>query len=354
MTAQSPRTELIVTNFNKNFTGVSATAAAVLRQQMQQYDLALAGQALPHGPDPITKRAAFKLSRRAPDGRPFVIWHVRRNPEMRAALWARDVLRLPVRIVFTSAAQRRHSAYPRWLISRMDAIIATTEAAATYVPNVRAVVPHGVDTDVFTPAQNRALAWERLGYGGKTGIASIGRVRPEKGTDRFVQAMLRLLPDHPDMTALVIGRASSAHATFLNGLKEQTAKAGLSDRLLFTGEIPAAEMPKLMRGLSAVVQLPRYEGYGMTPLEGMASGVPFVATDAGSYRAFSRDGQTGTIVPEDAPEDTADALNALLADPERLVAQAEAARKAAVELFSIKAEAQGIAKVYDSLWQAQA
>ena len=351
MTVSPPKTELIVTNFNRNFTGVSATAAAVLRQQMQQYDLALAGHALPHCLDPITKRAAYKRSRTPAEGRPFVIWHVRRNPEMRAALWARDVLRLPVRIVFTSAAQRRHSAYPRWLISRMDAIIATTEAAATYVPNVRAVVPHGVDTDIFTPAQNRPLAWESLGYGGKTGLASIGRVRPEKGTDRFVQAMLRLLPQHPDLTALVIGRASSAHAAFLNGLKDQTAEAGLSDRLLFTGEIPADDMPKLMRGLSAVVQLPRYEGYGMTPLEGMASGVPFVATDAGSYRAFSRDGQTGSIVPEDAAEETVKALKALLTHPERLAAQSVAARKAAVDLFSIKAEAQGIAKVYDSLWQ---
>ena len=351
MTAHPSQTELIVTNFNRNFTGVSATAAAVLRHQMNDYTLALAGHPLPHGPDPISKRAAFKLSRKPPAGRPFVIWHVRRNPEMRAALWARDVLRLPVKIVFTSAAQRRHSAYPRWLISRMDAVIATTEAAATYVPNVFAVVPHGVDTDVFTPAQNKPLAWESLGYGGKIGLASIGRIRPEKGTDRFVQAMLRLLPHHPDLTALVIGRAASAHSAFLNGLKQQTAEAGLSDRLLFPGEIPAAAMPKLMRGLSAVVQLPRYEGYGMTPLEGMASGVPFVATDAGSYRAFSQGGQTGTIVPDDAPEETANALTSLLADPERLAACSDAARRAAVNLFSIQAEAQGIAKVYDRLWQ---
>ena len=77
---------------------------------------------------------------------------MRRNTEMRAALWARDVLRLPVKIVFTSAAIRRHSAFPRWLISRMDAVIATTEAAASFVPHVRGIVPHGVDTERFFPA----------------------------------------------------------------------------------------------------------------------------------------------------------------------------------------------------------
>ena len=150
--------DLIVTNFNKNFTGVSATAAGVVRQQTQRYDMALCGQPLPDCPAPITRRQAIEASRKPPKNHAFTIWHVRRNTEMRAAIWARDVLRLPIRIVFTSAAIRRHSAFPRWLISRMDAVIATTETAASFVPHVRAVVPHGVDCDRFTPAINRAAA----------------------------------------------------------------------------------------------------------------------------------------------------------------------------------------------------
>jgi len=151
--------ELIVTNFNRNFTGVSATAAGVVRAQTERYDLVLAGHPLPGCPAPVSPARATRLSGRPPDGRDFTIWHVRRNPEMRAAIWARDVLRLPIKIVFTSAAQRRHSAYPRWLISRMDAVIATTESAAGFVPNVRATVPHGVDTNRIRPARDRAAAW---------------------------------------------------------------------------------------------------------------------------------------------------------------------------------------------------
>ena len=212
--------ELFVTNFNRNFTGVSATAANVIRQQVQTHDLALVGRPLPGCPEPIPVARARALSRQAPPGRPFSIWHVRRNTEMRAAIWARDVLRLPLRIVFTSAAQRRHSALPRWLISRMDAVIATTEEAAGFVPHVRAVVPHGVDTDLFTPAEDRAAAWAAQGVGGTLGIATIGRIRPEKGTDLFVEAMLRLLPDLPGAVALVLGRAAREHQGFLAGLKD--------------------------------------------------------------------------------------------------------------------------------------
>ncbi|MFD0857714.1 glycosyltransferase family 4 protein [Roseovarius aquimarinus] len=342
-------TELIVTNFNRNFTGVSATAAGVIRAQVPRYDLALAGRPLPGCPTPISVSEARRLTRRAPEGRDVAIWHVRRNTEMRAALWARDVLRLPIRIVFTSAAQRRHSALPRWLISRMDAVIATTEAAAGFVPHVRAVVPHGVDCAVFTPAEDRAAAWRATGYPGARGIATIGRIRPEKGTDRFVEAMLRLLPNKPDVTALVLGRAGRGDGAFLDGLKARIADAGLGGRILFPGEIAPDALPALMRGLSAVVQMPVYEGYGMAPLEGMASGVPFVATDAGYYRDFSDDARAGLIVA--GPAEAAEALDALLGDPARHAAMGDAARRAAETRFSIEGEADGIGAVYDMIWR---
>ena len=337
--------ELIVTNYNRNFTGVSATAAAVLRQQMDQFDVRLVGHPLPGGPDPISYRDAVKLSRTPPPGKPFTIWHVRRNPEMRVAIWARDVLRLPIKIVFTSAAIRRHSAYPRWLISRMDAVIATTELAATFVPHVRAVVPHGVETARFTPAADRAAAWAATGYPGTQGIATIGRIRPEKGTDRFVEAMIEVLPKHPDATAVVIGRAAKSDEQFLKDLKEKIAKAGLTDRFVFPGEIASTDLPEVMRALSLVVQLPRYEGYGMTPLEGMASGVPFVATDQGYYRQFSAQGQAG-VISEAAAED----IHALLSDPARLSQMSTSARDIADTHFSIGREASGIAETYQSLW----
>lgn len=341
---------LYVTNFNRNFTGVSATAANVIRQQVRTLDLALVGHPLPGCPDPISKPEARKLSRHAPDDKSFAIWHVRRNPEMQMAIWLRDIQRHPIRIVFTSAAQRRHSAFPRWLISRMDAVIATTERAAEYVPHVRAVVPHGVDTELFTPAPDRNAAWQALGYGGEMGIATVGRIRPEKGTDVFVEAMLRLLPDLPGARALVIGRAAREHQAFLKGLQDKIAAAGLSNRILFPGEIPAAELPAVMRGLSLVMQVPRYEGYGMAPLEGMASGVPFVGSEAGYYRAFSAQGKTGLIVPLDAAKDAADAARAILTDPDRHAAFSKDARDVAQHSFSARAEADGIDAVYQQLW----
>ncbi|WP_069301396.1 glycosyltransferase family 4 protein [Neptunicoccus sediminis] len=343
--------ELFVTNFNPNFTGVSATAAGVVGVQQEQFDLALVGEPLPGCPAPISRKAAIAASKTPPKDRPFAIWHVRRNPEMRVAVWARDVLRRPIRIVFTSAAQRFHSAYPRWLINRMDAVIATTPEAAKFVPHVRAVVPHGVDTERFSPGSDRGTDWAALGFGGGFGMATVGRVRPEKGTDLFVEAMIRILPDHPDGVALVVGRAAREHRGFAQDLKKRAAAAGLSDRILFVGELPPEKLPALMRGISLLVALPRYEGYGMTPLEAMASGAPFVASDTGYYRSFSGEGAAGRVVGQEDVDGAVFEINRLLSSQDTLSSMSRTAVSRAREFHSIQGEADGIAQVYEALWQ---
>ncbi|MEL7184539.1 MAG: glycosyltransferase family 4 protein [Pseudomonadota bacterium] len=344
-------TELIVTNLNPRYTGVSSTAARLVRVQANAYDLALAGFALPDCPAPVSIPQARALSRKPSNGRTCAVWHVRRNTEMRAALWARDVLRLPIRIVFTTAGTHRHSAFPRWLMGRMDALIATMPASAEGKPNLAAIVPHGVDCDIWHPSEDRAAAWAATGYPGARGVAAVGRIRDSKGTDRFVDVMLRVLPKVPDVTALVLGQCRPQHQPFLDGLKAKVAAAGLADRLLFPGEVAPANMPALIRACSLTVPLPRYEPYGMTPLEGMASAVPFVGAPTGNFRTFAADGHAGVVVAEaNLVADAAAAVEALLRDTDRLAAMSKAARARAVDVHSIQAEMAGIGKVYDMLW----
>ena len=157
--------------------------------------------------------------------------------------------------------------------------------------------------------------------------------------------MLRLLPAQPDATALIIGKATREHQPFLAGLQAKITAAGLSDRIVFIGEVPAANLPTLMQSLSLIMQMPRYEGFGMVPLEGMASGVPFVATDAGSYRAFSDEGRAGTIV-KDATEASDTAAKILNTQHTEMAKQA---RIVAQTRFSSHQEADGIDAVYQML-----
>ena len=62
----------------------------------------------------------------------------------------------PLKLVFTSAAQRHHSWITRWLIRRMDAIIATNDISASFLKREATVIPHGVDTDIYAPPADRA------------------------------------------------------------------------------------------------------------------------------------------------------------------------------------------------------
>lgn len=345
--------EVYVTNFHRRMTGVSATADAVISKQKSRLRLRLVGNSLPNGPPPDSYRAALRSCRHKPADRPFSIWHVRRNIEMSAAIFARDILRLPVRIVFTSAAQRRHSAVPRALIRQMDAVVATTEYAGSLIPKLAAVVPHGVDIDQFVPADDRQACWKELGFPGKFGIGIVGRIRQEKGTDLFVESICRVLPNLPDFSAVILGRAMPTDAGFEQQLKERIEQTGLSDRVLFLGEQPREQMPAIMRGLSMLVAPARYEGYGMTPLEAMASGVAVVATDTGVYRSIIVDNETGLVTPIGDQDALTHAIRSLANDPQRLHAMGAIARQVAVDHLSLDGEIDGYAAVYERLWNGE-
>jgi mannosyltransferase len=273
--------------------------------------------------------------------------------EMSAAIFARDVLRLPIRIVFTSAAIRRHSAFPRALISRMDAVVATTEAAGKLVPNLASVVPHGVDTQKFTPAEDRIAAWQATGLPGKYGIGIVGRVRAEKGTDLFVESMCELLPNNPDFTAVVIGRAKPEDSAFEKALKTKIDACGLTDRIVFVGEVPSHELPTWMRSLSLLVAPARYEGYGMTALEALASGVPVVAANTGVYASVIEEGETGHVVPVGDREGLRQAIQAMIQNPSQLHAAGQLGREFAVNSLSLNQEIEGYQQVYDRLWAGE-
>lgn len=346
--------EVFVTNLNKRFTGVSSTARAVMQQHLSRYRTALVGVSLPGLPDPITKREALRLSRTRPDGRPFAIWHVRRNTEMQLAIWARDVLRLPVRIVFTSAAKHVHSLWPRLLISRMDRIIATSDDAAKCVGRHHAVIPHGVDTARFHPAPDRAASWKATGLPGDYGIVTVGRVRPSKGSDIFVEAMISALPRLPGATAVLVGLAKAEDRAFVDKMRARIAEAGLTDRILLPGMVSDEALITILQGSRILCATPRYEPFGVTPLEGMACGLPVVATATGHFaEAVGEAGtadQAGVIVPVGDVSGIADSVVAIAGDAANHARMSANARRRVEALFGIQCEAEAIAAIYEDLW----
>lgn len=348
----SPDPEVIVFNLKQRYTGVSATVNALVPLQMNQWRLGYCGNTMSNGVQGMTLGEAIAVSRRAPADRPFRIWHVRRDHEMMAGLWARDVLRLPIRLVFTSAAQHRHGWFPRWLISRMDAVISTTDKAASFVPNTTAVVEHGIDLRRFSPPADKLAAWADSGLPGRYGIGTFGRVRPDKGSDVFVEAMIRALPALPDATAVIAGLAQPKHRAFENGLRQRIAAAGLSDRIVFLGEVPAAQVADWYRRCLVCVACPRYEPFGLTPFEAAATGCALICSKTGAFESLVEPGINGLLVETGDAHGLEHAIRSLMTDPQATAAMGTRALERVQSHFTLEREASGIAEVYRRMFES--
>jgi mannosyltransferase len=338
------RLQLIVTNLHWRYSGVTATNRMVAPKLAQQFRAAWLGSDAPDGIARMGLACLLKFwLRRAP-----VIWHARRNNEMIAGV-ALKALGWPLKLVFTSAAQRHHTWITRWLIGQMDAIIATSEASASYLKRTATVVTHGVDADRYAPPADRAAAFAQAGLPGRYAIGCFGRVRAQKGTDLFVDAMCELLPQFPDFTAVIVGAITPDQIGFADELKKKIDAAGLSSRIVITGELPIEQVERWYQRLTIYAFTSRNEGFGLTLIEAMSVGAALVATRAGAAEIAVEDGVTGVLVPTDDAKALAAALEPLLRDPAAASAMGERGRQRVLDRFSLDAEANGIAAVYRTL-----
>ena len=344
--------EVVAPNFKRRLSGVTATIQRLVPLQSRSLGIVALGPGLGDRVPRIPYTTLLRMVRR-PRHRPFRIWHARRNTEMLAGLVLRDLFRLPLKVVFTSASQRRHTAYTRALIARVDAVISTSAATAGYLPRPSTVVMHGIDTELFRPAADPVAEWTASGLPGRYGIGCFGRIRHQKGTDVFVDAKLRVLPRHPDATAVVLGRATEGHRAFEAELKARATAAGLADRLLFPGEVDVDAIAEWYRRLSVFVAPQRWEGFGLTPLEALASGVPVVATTVGAFPELVIEGETGHLIPPGDVAAMASAVDGLLARPQDRLRMALAARRVATSRFSLEREAEAVTAVYERLWRGE-
>ncbi|MCJ8142429.1 glycosyltransferase family 4 protein [Ancylobacter sp. A5.8] len=344
--------EAVAPNFKRRLSGVTATLERVVPYQARDISIAALGPGLAAGL-PRLSFADLRHFWRAPPGRPARIWHARRNVEMLAGLILRDLLRMKLRLVFTSASQRRHTRWTKFQIARMDAVIATSAATASYLERPSTVIHHGIDLTVFHPPADKAQARARLGLPELRLIGCLGRIRAQKGTDVFVDALIAALPSRPGWGGVVLGRAVGKDTGFLEGLKARVAASGLADRILFPGEVATSVTPDWYRALDLYVAPQRWEGFGVTPLEAMATGVPVVATTVGAFPELVVEGVTGNLIP---PGD----VPAMSAAMSAFIDMDEAAREAwsAASLqrtrtdFAIEVEAQRINAVYEEVWRA--
>jgi mannosyltransferase len=338
--------QVIIPNLHWRYSGVTATNRMIAPRIARLLPAAWLGRDAPEGIPRLGFRDLFNL-RNFPGKRPR-IWHARRNNEMMIGLLLR-ALGWKLTLIFTSAAQRHHTWISRWLMRRMDGVIATSEAAASYLKVPAQVIHHGVDTELYRPPQDRAALFAATGLPGKYAIGCFGRVREQKGTDVFVDAMCRLLPKYPDFTAVIVGAVTADQQGFERVLRAKVEAMELDERVIFLGELPIDEVPPWYQRITIYAFTSRTEGFGLTLLEAMASGNALVASRAGAAECVVSDGDTGLLVPPGDVDALVAALERLMREPEHAAAMGRRARERAVRDFGIDGEARALAGFYETV-----
>ncbi|MBI3388578.1 MAG: glycosyltransferase family 4 protein [Deltaproteobacteria bacterium] len=194
-----------------------------------------------------------------------------------------------------------------------DSVVAINDHMRTlFAPRVVSVerialIPSGVDTDLFRP-RDRAPLRTRVGLSDDAVVVVlVGSLIPRKGVDVALKALANI-PDER-VTAVVIGEGSERGV-----LEELAAQLGLTRRVRFAGECSLAEVAGWMSAADAFLLPSHYEGRPNVVLEAQASGLAVIASDIPGCRDLIEHGETGLLVPAGDVPALAAALTSVAGD----------------------------------------
>jgi glycosyltransferase involved in cell wall biosynthesis len=169
-------------------------------------------------------------------------------------------------------------------------------------------------------------------------IGTVGRLTRQKGYSFLIDAAARVLADLPEARFVIVGDGEDA-----SPLRSQVARLGITDRVLFTG--PRADVEELLAIFTLFVSSSLWEGLPTVIMEGMAAGIPVVATDIPGTRELAVNNAIGWLVPAGNEQALGTAILAALRDPARQKACIVNAHRV-VQSFTI----QSVADEYSALY----
>jgi glycosyltransferase involved in cell wall biosynthesis len=214
------------------------------------------------------------------------------------------------------------------------------------------VVNNGVDLEEFRPRVPTGYLHRELGVAPQVPfVASIGQVGMRKGSDVALEAAMRWAAAVTDVHWLVVGERTSKKdeaRELERQLYERAREPPLTGRVHFLKT--RDDVSRLLPECSLLVHAARQEPLGRVLLEAAACGAAVVATDVGGTREIFKSEAAGAVlVPPDDPAALAEAVIALLSDPDRRRSLGEAGRRRAVEAFDVTVAAARLIDVYHSV-----
>ncbi len=201
-----------------------------------------------------------------------------------------------------SARYRFSRALETFALRRADQVTTICEGlrgdieARGIAPERITVIPNAVDATTFQfGVQSDPDLRRSLGLDGATVLGFAGSFYGYEGLDLLIEAARRMLVRRPDLRVLLVGGGPQEER-----LRQQVSQAGLTDQVIFTGRVPHDQVQRYYE-LIDVLAYPRLPirltelVTPLKPLEAMAQGRMFVASDVGGHRELIRHGETGFL-----------------------------------------------------------
>jgi glycosyltransferase involved in cell wall biosynthesis len=253
----------------------------------------------------------------------------------------------------------------RWLARKLPSYVVTNSQSTLdrlFLTGARpaAVVPSGIgvkDAVIHDGLGERNLTLDTLsgpsgGWRRPVRVGIVGRLAPWKGQHVFLEAASRVIAAGQDARFFIVGAPLFGEEAYEKELRQRARSGRIASRVEFLGF--QKEVPSVLRNLDILVHASTSpEPFGQVVIEGMAEGLPVIATDGGGVKEIITHGENGLLVPMgDAPA-LARELDGLLRDPAKARRLGRAAHAHVRRHFTAAQAARKIEKVYDEVLAAR-
>ncbi len=236
------------------------------------------------------------------------------------------------------------------MYARLNKMIALSEIQKSHLANCLpilpekfVVIPNGVDTERFQPRPRREDIRQSWGVSPENILFGlIGRLDKQKGSLEFVEAAAEIVQHHPHARFVLVGGNTIGEGEIDREVKQRLKDLNLGGDAGLTSPPKVIltdfrkDIPDVMNALDVFVMPSYEENFANVLLEALASGLPAIGTNSGGTPEILSFGETGLLCEPRSSRSLAQAMDALIRDPDLRTKLSERARLKALKEYEMK------------------